>query len=114
MAAGDFTASALQVGQIRLGEMFATPNIAQTELLKGSASTARALLAKNKSRTVPRLVGDKCVGVEAYYELDLTDKIVRSSRMTTYGAQVFVRCKIFGQNVEEDRYYPNPAGGRRH
>jgi hypothetical protein len=67
MAAGDFTASALQVGQIRLGEMFATPNIAQTELLKGSASTARALLAKNKSRTVPRLVGDKCVGVEAYF-----------------------------------------------
>ena len=55
MAAGDFTASALQVGQIRLGEMFATPNISQTELLKGSAGTAKALLAKNKSRTVPRL-----------------------------------------------------------
>lgn len=67
MAAGDFTASALQVGQIRLGEMFATPNISQTELLKGSAGTAKALLAKNKSRTVPRLVGDKCVGVEAYF-----------------------------------------------
>lgn len=52
-------------------------------------------------------------GIEAYYELDLTDKIVRSARMTTYGAQVFVRCKIFGKNVEADRFYPNPAGGRR-
>lgn len=67
MAAGDFTASALQVGQIRLEEMFATPNISQTELLKGSALTARALLAKNRSRTVERLVGGKCVGVEAYF-----------------------------------------------
>lgn len=67
MAAGDFTASALQVGQIRLGEMFATPNVAQTELLKGSALAARALLAKNKSRTVERLVGGKCVGVEAHF-----------------------------------------------
>ncbi len=53
-------------------------------------------------------------GVEAFYELDLTDKIVRSSRMTTYGAQVFVRCKLFGKNVEPNRYYPNPAGGRRY
>ncbi len=53
-------------------------------------------------------------GVELYYELDLTDKIVRSSRMTTYGAQVFVRCKIFGKNVEPNRFYPNPGGGRRH
>jgi len=53
------------------------------------------------------------VGIEAFYELDLTDKIVRSSRMTTYGAQVYVRCKIFGKNVEADRFYPNPAGGRR-
>lgn len=52
-------------------------------------------------------------GIEAFYELDLTDKIVRSSRMTTYGAQVFVRCKIFGKNVEPNRFYPNPAGGRR-
>lgn len=67
MAAGDFTASALQVGQIKLGEMFATPNISQTELQKGSALTARALLAKNRARTVERLVGGKCVGVEAYF-----------------------------------------------
>jgi hypothetical protein len=53
------------------------------------------------------------VGVEGFYELDLTDKIVRSSRMTTYGAQVYVRYKFFGRNVEPNRYYPNPAGGRR-
>jgi len=67
MAAGDFTASALLEAQIRLGDMFATPNISQTELLRGSALTARALLAKNRSKTVPRLVGDKCVGVEAHF-----------------------------------------------
>ena len=53
------------------------------------------------------------VGVEAFYELDLTDKLVRSARMTTYGAQVYVRFKIFGQNVEPSRFYPNPAGGHR-
>jgi hypothetical protein len=53
-------------------------------------------------------------GIEAFYDLDLTDKIVRSSRMTTYGAQVFVRCKLMGQNVEPNRFYPNPGGGRRH
>ncbi len=52
-------------------------------------------------------------GVEGFYELDLTDKIVRSSRMTNYGAQVYVRCKILGKNPEPNRYYPNPGGGRR-
>ena len=67
MAAGDFTASALLEAQIKLGDMFATPNISQTELLKGSALTARALLARNKGKTIPRLVGDKCVGVEAHF-----------------------------------------------
>lgn len=67
MAAGNFTASALLEAQIRLGDMFATPNISQTELLRGSASTARALLAKNRSKTVERLVGNKCVGVEAHF-----------------------------------------------
>jgi hypothetical protein len=54
------------------------------------------------------------VGIEAFYELDLTDKLVRSARMTNFGAQVFVRCKIFGQNVESNRFYPNPGGGRKH
>ena len=67
MAAGSFTASALQVAQINLDEMFASPTISQTELKAGSALTARALLAKQRSRTVPRLVGDKCVGVEAWF-----------------------------------------------
>lgn len=67
MAAGDFTNSALQLAQVKLEEMFATPNISQTELNVGSASTARALLMKQRSTTVPRLVGDKCVGVEAWY-----------------------------------------------
>lgn len=54
------------------------------------------------------------VGIDAFYELDLTDKLVRNSRMTTYGAQIFVRYKFFGKNVEPNRYFPNPGGGRRH
>ncbi len=53
------------------------------------------------------------VGIEGFYELDLTDKLVRSARMTNYGAQVFLRCRIFGKNPEPDRFYPNPGGGRR-
>lgn len=52
------------------------------------------------------------IGIEGFYELDLTDKLVRSARMTNYGAQIFVRYKIFGKNVEPNRFYPNP-GGRR-
>jgi hypothetical protein len=53
------------------------------------------------------------VGVEGFYEVDLTDKLVRSARMTNYGATVFVRCKIFGQGVPPERFYPNPGGGVR-
>jgi hypothetical protein len=67
MAAGNFTASALQVAQVKLEEMFAVPSISQTELLEGSASTARALLMRQRSRTVDRLVGNKCVGIEAWF-----------------------------------------------
>jgi hypothetical protein len=52
------------------------------------------------------------VGVEGFYELDLTDKLVRSARMTNYGAVLYVRCKIFGRNEEPSRFYPNPGGGR--
>jgi hypothetical protein len=67
MAAGDFTDSALQVAQVRLEEMFAAPNTAQTELKAGSASTARAMLARQRSRVIPRLTGNTVVGVEAWY-----------------------------------------------
>lgn len=67
MAAGDFTNSVIQTAQVKLENMFATPNVAVTEYRAGSASTARALLMKQRATTVDRLVGDKCVGVEAYY-----------------------------------------------
>jgi hypothetical protein len=53
-------------------------------------------------------------GVEAYYELDLTDKLVRNSRMTTYGAQVFVRFKIFGKNMEPVSIYTGQGGSRKY
>lgn len=53
------------------------------------------------------------VGVEGFYELDLTDKLVRSARMTNYGVVLFVKYRLFGKNAEPNRFYPNPAGGRR-
>ena len=67
MAAGDFANSALQVSQVKLENMFASPNVAMSELTEGSALTARALLTKSTSRTEPRLAGGKCVGVDAYF-----------------------------------------------
>jgi len=67
MAAGDFSDSEIQVAQHQLREMYASPSISQTEMLQGSAMTAKALLARQKSRTLPRLVGNKCVGVEVWY-----------------------------------------------
>lgn len=67
MAAGDFGASEIQVAQLQLREMFATPTTAQTEMAQGAAVAARALLTRQKARTVPRLVGNKCVGVEAWF-----------------------------------------------
>lgn len=67
MAAGDFTSSALLRSQIRLGDMFAQPTIAQTELLEGSAATARALLMRQRARINDRLLGGRCVGIRAWY-----------------------------------------------
>ena len=67
MAAGDFANSVILVAQYNLNAMFATPNTAKPELLAGAAGTARALLMNQKSTTIPRLVGDKCVGVELHY-----------------------------------------------
>ncbi|MFM7155177.1 MAG: hypothetical protein ACKOZV_13750, partial [Bacteroidota bacterium] len=54
------------------------------------------------------------IGIEGYYEVDLTDKLVRTTRMTNYGANIFLRYRLFGSNFEQARYYPNPGGGRRH
>ena len=67
MAAGDFTNSVILRAQINLDEIFASPNTAKPELRAGSASTARALLMRQRSTTVPRLTGNKCVGVEVHY-----------------------------------------------
>jgi hypothetical protein len=50
------------------------------------------------------------IGIEGFYELDLTDKLVRSARMTNYGALVYLKCRLFGRNVEPDRFYPKPGG----
>jgi len=67
MAAGDFTNSVISRAQINLDELFASPNSAKTESLVGAAATARALLMNQRATTVDRLVGNKCVGVEAHY-----------------------------------------------
>lgn len=67
MAAGSFGASALQEAQYKLAEMYATPGHSQTEDLQGTAETAKALLARQRSRAVERIVGNKCVGAELWF-----------------------------------------------
>ena len=62
-----FTASALQEAQYRLSEMFASPNISQTESIKGSAITAAAMLRRQTGRTVERMNGRTCVGWEGWF-----------------------------------------------
>ncbi len=62
-----FTASALQEAQYRLSEMFASPNISQTESIKGSAITADAMLRRQTGRTVERMNGKTCVGWEGWF-----------------------------------------------
>lgn len=62
-----FTDSALQVAQERLDNIYATPNISTPEMLEGSASTARFMLANQRSRTVPRATNGECVGWEGWY-----------------------------------------------
>jgi len=51
--------------------------------------------------------------VEAYGELDLTDRIQRNSRMTNIGAQIYMRWNL--AKAHSNEYMPNPqaAGGRK-
>lgn len=68
-----FTASALQEAQYRLSEIFASPNISQTESLKGSAITAAAMLRRQTGRAVERMNGNTCVGWEGWFFRPLAD-----------------------------------------
>ena len=61
------TASALQTAQYKLAEMFASPNISQTESLEGSAVTAAAMLRRQTAKTVERATGGKVTGWEAWF-----------------------------------------------
>lgn len=60
---------------------------------------------------LPLGAGSTCVGVEAYGELDLTDKLKREARMTNTGLQLYVRFRFGHKNSDFDTFYPNPAGG---
>ncbi len=62
-----FTASALQVAQERLDNIYAQPSISTPEMLEGSAATARFMLANQRSRTVQRATNGECVGWEGWY-----------------------------------------------
>ena len=73
---------------------------------KGNLFTLRFGVGKNLGESE-----SMCVGVEAYGELDLTDRIQRNSRMTNVGAHIYMRWNLFGQH---DEYMPNPqAAGHR-
>jgi hypothetical protein len=67
MAARDFSPSVILDAQVALDQMYATPNTAKTSLLAGRAETARAVLPRQTARTVDRLLGNKVVGVQAFF-----------------------------------------------
>jgi hypothetical protein len=67
MAAGNFDASAMNVAQVQLSQIFADPNVARTEMQRGEAATARALLGRQTASSVPILTSDKCVGADVYF-----------------------------------------------
>lgn len=67
MAAGNFTASDMNTAQVKLESMFADPNTARTEMQKGEAATARALLSRQTATASPILKDGKCVAVDAWF-----------------------------------------------
>jgi hypothetical protein len=67
MAAGNFDASAMQVAQVKLEAMFADPHITHTEMQRGEAATARALLERQTATTAPILTSEKCVGADVWF-----------------------------------------------
>ncbi|MEI6410913.1 MAG: hypothetical protein WCR52_16120 [Bacteroidota bacterium] len=52
------------------------------------------------------------VGIEGYGELDLTDKIKRTARMTNIGLQAYARFFFELGFHRNDSFYPNPGGSR--
>jgi hypothetical protein len=51
------------------------------------------------------------LGVECYGELDATPKIKRSSRMTNFGAQIYLRFNLLGNwSAFDEDFYPNTNG----
>lgn len=76
MAAGNFSASAMNEAQVKLETMFADPNVSRTELQKGEAAAARALLARQTSTATPILTSNKCVGADLwFYRPGATDSL---------------------------------------
>lgn len=52
---------------VKLETMFADPNATRTELLRGEAATARALLPRQTATANPILKSNKCVGATAWF-----------------------------------------------
>lgn len=66
MAAGDFSALALQQMKVKLSQMFRDPNTSDTYRTNG-VGAAIAILANQTANVVDRLVGNECVGVKAVF-----------------------------------------------
>lgn len=66
MAAGDFTASQIQIAQARAVSMFPSVDNLVNPQLNEPAATARALMARQRSRSEGIFRNGQCVGVEAY------------------------------------------------
>lgn len=85
MAAGDFSASTLLRLNVKLGDMFKTPNTAITEF-NVPANSAKALLENQTAMAEERLVGNKCVGVKAWFiRASEIDEVSASTDCTTPG-----------------------------
>ena len=68
MAAGNFTASAIQEAQYKLDLLLANPNTAKTEWQVGEAQSARAILPRQTARTLDRLLdANICEGAEVWF-----------------------------------------------
>jgi hypothetical protein len=83
MPAGDFSDSVISRAQVELAKIFASPNTSGTEMLEGTAATARAVLENQRARTEPRLEGNKIIGVSAWFLRPNADDSANTTTPTT-------------------------------
>lgn len=101
-----FTASVMPRLNVRLSEMFLSPNTAITEYNE-PAMSARAVLMNQTARADERLTGNKCVGINAwFYRTSAITTVSAPSDCTTPGGN---QGDTIGQNYDTE-VLANAAG----